>query len=214
MLLFLLIKKDFILIKKYVLIMIGVCLFFPLFILWRLPEYAGIMSLVLTTIFSVFMLLQYVSLKEHQYTKASALLCAAPYPRSLLVIAKYCFCITIFVFCCAVFAIQTLLLPDLGGFRAEASAMLFLVIAAFLGIYLPAQYYFGYEKTKFFFFIIIMASPFFFPQLLKLENSLGFLESALGRPLLLTCTAAFLGAVILIISALVSVRIYAKADLV
>ncbi len=214
MLLFLLIKKDFILIKKYVLIMIGVCLFFPLFILWRLPEYAGIMSLVLTTIFSVFMLLQYVSLKEHQYTKASALLCAAPYPRSLLVIAKYCFCMTIFIFCCAVFAVQAMLFPALGGFHIEAASMLFLVIAAFLGIYLPAQYYFGYEKTKLFFFIIIMASPFFFPQLLKLEGRLGFLENVIGHPTLLTCTAALFGAAILIISALVSVRIYAKADLV
>ena len=59
-----LVKKDFLIVKKYVLLMIAVCVVFPLFLIWRSPEYAGILGFVLITIFSIFMLLQYVSLKE------------------------------------------------------------------------------------------------------------------------------------------------------
>ena len=86
-----LVKKDFLIVKKYVLIMFAVCVIFPLFLIWRSPEYAGILGFVLITIFSIFMLLQYVSLKETQYPKASTLLCALPFPRKDIVLAKYIF---------------------------------------------------------------------------------------------------------------------------
>ena len=92
-----LVKKDFLIVKKYVLIMFAVCVIFPLFLIWRSPEYAGILGFVLITIFSIFMLLQYVSLKETQYPKASTLLCALPFPRKDIVLAKYIFCITIYL---------------------------------------------------------------------------------------------------------------------
>ena len=36
-----LVKKDFLIVKKYVLIMFAVCVIFPLFLIWRSPEYAG-----------------------------------------------------------------------------------------------------------------------------------------------------------------------------
>lgn len=49
-----LVKKDFLIVKKYVLIMFAVCVIFPLFLIWRSPEYAGILGFVLITIFSIF----------------------------------------------------------------------------------------------------------------------------------------------------------------
>ena len=36
--LFQLVKKDFLIVKKYVLIMFAVCIFFPLFLIWRSPD--------------------------------------------------------------------------------------------------------------------------------------------------------------------------------
>ena len=39
--LFQLVKKELIDCKKYVLIMFAVCIFFPVLLLWRSPEYAG-----------------------------------------------------------------------------------------------------------------------------------------------------------------------------
>ena len=37
-----LVKKEFLIVKKYVLLMAAVCILFPIFLLWRMPEFAGI----------------------------------------------------------------------------------------------------------------------------------------------------------------------------
>lgn len=91
--------------------------------------------------------------------------------------------------------------------------LMFLVLAVFLGVYLPVQYKFGYEKTKFAFVVIIMASPFVFPQLLKMEDgvNLDFLNAL--SPALLYGGIILIGLMILIASAGVSVGFYKKTDL-
>lgn len=78
-----LVKKDFILVKKYVLFMAVVCFLLPVFLLSRLPEFAGPLTFFISVVYSIFLLLQYVFLKEYQSPKASLLLCASPYPRGL-----------------------------------------------------------------------------------------------------------------------------------
>ena len=100
-----LVRKDFLIVKKYVLLMLAVCVFIPPFMMWRIDDatYVGSKSFILAAIFSVFMLLQYVSLKENQYAKASTLLCATPYPRKLLVLSKYVFGLLIYGACCLIF---------------------------------------------------------------------------------------------------------------
>ena len=107
-------KKRFSDCKKYVLLMLIVCILIPPFMLWRVPDFAGPMSFCLSVIFSIFMLLQYVSQKENQYPKASALLCASPYPRKLLVLSKYVFCLTIYAVCCIIFH-RNIGFPKLGA---------------------------------------------------------------------------------------------------
>ena len=79
-----LVKKDFLIVKKYVLIMLVAAIAIPPVMLWRAPEYGGVMGFILSVIFAVFMLLQYVSLKEYQCPKASALLCAAHFETGAL----------------------------------------------------------------------------------------------------------------------------------
>ena len=200
--LFQLVKKDFLIVKKYVLIMFAVCILFPVFLLWRSPEYAGILGFVLITIFSFFMLLQYVSLKETQYPKASTLLCALPFSRKNIVLSKYIFCILIYLACCLIF-----------GIEYKVPILLFMVVSLFLGVYLPAQYKLGYEKTKLFFVVLIMASPFIFAQSLKIENS--FITNILDNinPVFLVTCSMIASFLILIVSSAISVRIYKKADL-
>lgn len=86
-----LIKKDFVIARKYVWLMFIVVLLIPPFIMWRMPELTGSISFVISAVFAEFMLLMYVSMKEFQYQKASAMLCTTPYPRSLVVMSKYDF---------------------------------------------------------------------------------------------------------------------------
>lgn len=210
--LFSLIKKDFLIVKKYVLIMLVVIAVIPPFMRWRTPEFTGVFGFILSVIFAVFMLLQYVSLKEYQFPKAATLLCATPFPRKMIVLSKYIFCMVIYVICCFVFEIETLLIPELGTSDIKLFTLMFLVISAFVGVYLPIQYKLGYEKTKFAFAVIIVASPFILPLLMRMESlNLDFLF--VFSPFLVYGGIVLIGFAILIVSGFLSMRIYDKADL-
>lgn len=150
------------LIKKYVLIMLASAVLIPPFMLWRAPQYTGVLGFMLSVIFCVFMLLQYVSLKEYQFPKATTLLCAAPYSRRMIVLSKYIFCMAIYSICCVIYGIETLIVPGLGPCDIKLFVLMFFIISVFIGIYLPIQYKLGYEKTKFAFVVVIMASPLYF----------------------------------------------------
>ena len=88
--------------------------------------------------------------------------------------------------------------------------MLF-VISVFIGIYLPVQYKFGYEKTKFA-FAVIMASPFILPQLLRM-NKLDLVFFFDYSPILIYAGVILISLVVLAISAFLSMKFYDKADL-
>lgn len=212
MMLFALLKKDFLIVKKYVLIMLLFIFLIPPFMRWRTPEFTGVLGFVLSVIFAVFMLLQYVSLKEYQSPKAATLLCATPFTRKAMVLSKYIFCMAIYVICCIAYEIETLVIPGLGTADITMFALMFLVTALFIGVYLPVQYKLGYEKTKFAFVVVIMASPIILPLLMRMDGlNLGFLSML--SPYLICGGIVLIGFMFLAISAFLSVKIYTKADL-
>lgn len=211
--LFQLVKKDFLLVRKYVLIMLIFCIFVPQFLILRLPEYAGIMGFVLITIYSVFMLLQYVSLKETQFPKASAFLCALPYPRKAVVLSRYIFSLIIYLVCCLFFWIETLVFPQLGTLGFTMPVILFLVISLILSIYLPVHYKLGSESTKIFFIIVIMTSSFVFPQLVKIAGGINLRFLDMLNPVIFLGGVILFSISILVVSATISMQIYKKADL-
>lgn len=212
MMLFHLIKKDVLIIKKYVLIMLAAAVLIPPFMLWRAPQYTGVLGFMLSVIFCVFMLLQYMSLKEYQSPKAATLLCATPYSRRMLVLSKYIFCMAIYVVCCVIYGIETFIVPGLGSCDIELFVLMFFITSVFIGVYLPIQYKLGYEKTKFAFVVVIMASPFILPQLMKMENvNLDFLS--LFSPVLAYEGIALLSLGILTVSTFLSMRFYSSVDL-
>lgn len=208
-----LVKKDFLIVKKYVGIMLIVSFLIPPVMLWRMPEAAGAMGFTLTVIFSIFMLTQYVSLKEYQYPKATTLLCASPYPRKMIVISKYCFCLIIYAVCCLVFGIDTIIFPKLGTLDIKMAAIAFLVITIPLSFYFPALYKLGYEKTKFVFVIIIMASPVLFAFLFKPKNAMGFHFLDTISTTTVAILSVVIGLVTFSVSAILSIRYFEKSDL-
>ena len=210
--LFHLIKKDFLIVKKYVLIMLVAATLIPPVMRWRTPEFAGTFGFILSVIFSVFMLLQYVSLKEYQYPKAATLLCAAPFSRSMMVLSKYIFCISIYVACCIIFGIETLLIPGLGTSSIALFILMFFVTSVFIGIYFPIQYKLGYEKTKFAFAVIIVASPFVLPVLMRMDTVNWNFLAPIPAYLLYGGVLAG-GIIILLLSSILSIKIYNATDL-
>lgn len=213
MMLFALLKKDFLIVKKYVLIVLIIAIVVPPFMLWRAPEFTGVLGFVLATIFAVFMLLQYVSLKEYQFPKAATLLCATPFSRKMMVLSKYIFCVAIYVICCIIYGIETFIFPGLGSLDIQLFAIMFFVTSVFVGVYLPVQYKLGYEKTKFALGAVIMASPFILPLLLRMD-SLNLDSFSILPPYLICAGIVLIGFAILAISVSLSMRIYDKEDLV
>lgn len=212
MMLFYLIKKEILIVKKYVLIMLVAAVLIPPFMLWRAPEYTGVLGFMLSVIFCVFMLLQYVSLKEYQFPKAAALLCATPFSRKMMVLSKYIFCMAVYAVCCIIYVIEAFVIPGLGTVDVTLYLLMFLMTSVFIGIYLPVQYKLGYEKTKFVFVVIIMASPFILPQLMKMENvNLNFLS--MFSPLLVYGSMVLFSCVVLVISVILSMKFYCETDL-
>lgn len=210
--LFHLIKKDFLIVRKYVLIMLVAAILIPPVMRWRTPEFAGTFGFILSVIFSVFMLLQYVSLKEYQYPKAATLLCATPFSRSMMVLSKYIFCILIYVACCIIFGIETLLIPGLGTSSIALFIFMFFVTSVFIGIYFPIQYKLGYEKTKFAFAVIIVASPFVLPVLMRMDTVNWDFFASISAYLLYGGVLAG-GIIILLLSSILSIKIYNATDL-
>ena len=205
-----LIKKDVLLISKYLVIMLAVVVLFPFFILWSNPEYI-FLGFMLPAVFAVFMPLQSILMKEYKYKKAAAYLCATPYSREYTVISKYLLCFTLFALCSLFYFIETLIAPKLGTFNIELLAMTLLVMVFVCGLFLPIYYKFGYEKVKYFFSLLIVASPFAMSFIVK---QIGGSASAFFQT-----NTWFIWVVLLVsllmygISALISVMIYKKADL-
>lgn len=184
----------------------------PPFMLWRVPEYAGILGFMLSVIFCVLILLQYISLKEYQFPKAASLLCAATFSRKMMVLSLYIFCIVVYVVCCTIYTIEALIIPGLDTMNAAMFFLMFLVTSVLISIYLPIQYKLGYEKTKFAFTVVIIASPFLLPQLMKIENfNLNFLSEF--SPILICGSVLLLSCMILAVSAALSIKFYNRTDL-
>lgn len=207
-----LLKKDYLLIKKYVWIMLCAAIAIPPVMRLRMPEFTGQFGFILSAIFSVLILLQYVSLKEYQFPKATALLCTTPFTRVQMVFSRYLFCLMIYAVCCITYKIETLIFPWLGTADIRLFVGMFFATATFLSIYLPIQYKLGYEKTKFAFFLIALASPILLPVLLRIANQHANLLSHLASaPVYIRIFLISLA--ILALSLFTSVQIFQKTDL-
>ncbi|APQ95707.1 ABC-2 transporter permease [Clostridium botulinum] len=208
-----LVKKDILLVKKYMLVMMIITIAIPIFIMWRTPEFLGFGAFLISTIFAEFMLYQYVSMTELKYPKADALLCATPYSRRSIVAARYIFLLLIFVYCVLAYSIVSLILPQVKLLSLSNVLAVMLISAILFGVYTPIQYKLGYEKTKYFFSIVIVATPFMLPTLTKLWISLDLSW--------LSSTPSFLWNLIMIamiilvlgVSVITSINIYEKKEL-
>lgn len=208
-----LVKKDILLVKKYMLVMMIITIAIPIFIMWRAPEFLGTLTFLVSTIFAEFMLYQYVSMTELKYPKADALLCATPYPRRSIVIARYIFLLLIFAYCLLAYSIASLILPEIKSLSFSNVLTVMLISTILFGVYAPIQYKLGYEKTKYFFSIVIVATPFLLPTLSKLRISpyLSWLSSM--PPLVWIFIMIAMIILVLSVSMIISIKIYEKKEL-
>jgi ABC-2 type transport system permease protein len=208
-----LIKKDFLLAKKFIWITMGLVIVFPLFIILREPEVSGVSVFLFTVIFAELPLGQYISMTELKYPKAETLLCATPYTRKVIVTAKYVFSMLIFVYCCVVCGVMALVFPEQMIFSVDAVLVALLVTSMIYGVYTPIQFKLGVEKTKYVSMVILMAGTAGAPAVFNLLSGID-LALLFRLPFhVLRIGSLLTAALILGLSLWVSIRVYTKKEL-
>lgn len=212
---FSLIKKDFLIVKRYLPLTAISAFAIPLFIWWKAPMITGFTSFMITVIFTIYVPLQSVSLAEERYARTIALLCTAPYPRSDIIRSRYVFLLILFVYCWFAYTLLTLFMPGIEVVGTINLLLSLLIFSVLFGVYLPFQYKLGFEKTKYALMIVLFASSFCLPSLVKVMARSGTdLDVFMNLPLPMTC--AVLIAVIIIVAAVsltASIRIFQTKDL-
>ena len=216
--LFHLLKKDFLILKKSILVMLAVSVALPPVMMWRLtgdlpPEYVGGFALMFIPFFATIVLLQYLNAKEAQYKNAAALLAASSCSRSLLVISQYIFCLAVYFACSVIVGLELLAFCNLIGVYFVLVAVFFLILAVVMGLFMPFMYKFGYERVGIVFSFVIIASPIIWSGLAEGKH-FDFDSIIFGAPdWALGLSALAAGVVILFASARVSIGIYNRKDL-
>jgi len=208
-----LVKKDILLIKKYLPVIMLIPFAIPVMIMIQVSQLLGLSAFVMSVIFTVFMLYQYVLMAEMKYPKAEALLCATPYSRSTLVKARYVFLLSSFAYCGAAYNILALLFAKIEYLTSSSYLIALLISVILFGVYTPIQYKLGIEKTKYFFMIVMMGTPFLLTLLTKVNIKLDFTGLS-AMPILVQYLIPIVAIIaILFISMNVSIKIYSKKEL-
>ncbi|OPA73315.1 ABC transporter permease [Paenibacillus selenitireducens] len=208
-----LVKKDILIAKKYVWIMMVVAIAIPLFFMVRAPDLLGVSAFLTSVVFTELMLFQSVSMAELKYPKAAALLCAAPISRSAIVLARYIFLIFIFAYCYVTYSLMAWIMAPIEHLTLIHVLTVLLISTILISVYTPIQYKYGYEKTKYFFSILIVATPFVLPAIIK-SNMLSQFDGFFTLPesiQYLTLIAAIM--ISNCISIYASIRIYSNKEL-
>ena len=209
-----LIKKDLMIVKAYSLGVVAIAAGLPLLLAWRQPQMGGMISLLMAVLISSVAFNLAISEKENQYPKATALLSSTPYTKGKVVISKYALYIIIYLVCCVVYWGEMQLVPDLKLENfAQATALVFLVQALGLGIFLPIQYKFGYEKTKFVCFLLFLS-----PVIIDITKRVSFPAQLVSlmqsNTIMVTAIWNGFGICVWFISFAISKKLFDKKDLI
>ena len=160
--------------------------------------------------------MQAVATEEEKSPKATALLCAAPYPRKSYVIAKYICYLIFYGVCVAVYSIIAAVYPGLGFLNIMEALTVFLVGAILYGIYTPVAIKYGITKARLVFtvaILLISLGPTLVVQVFHpdMKLILSFMQntSNITAPIIL----GIAGIGVFLLSMIISVRIFVKKEL-
>ena len=133
---------------------------------------------------------------------------------TVAIVSKYALYFIIYVICCIAYLVEMQFVPELklDNF-AQTAALVFLIQAFGMGIFLPIQYKFGYEKTKFVCFLLFL-SPVIIDIAKRISvpsKLVSLMQSNSGIAAAITCGC---GILIWLVSFVISNKIFAKKDLI
>lgn len=120
----------------------------------------------------------------------------------------------IYLYCCVVFRIEMQVIPQLAAVDFVRSAVIvFWIQVICMGIFLPIQYRFGYEKTKLFAMLLVVAGP----VLMSVANSVvvpvTVTQSFSAVPGVMYIVLWVIGGALWLFSMFVSKKIFSSIDL-
>ncbi|OXX84820.1 hypothetical protein AVM15_02160, partial [Paraclostridium benzoelyticum] len=167
-----LVKKDFMVLKKYWIFLVIFPVAGPIFITHNIGiSNSSFISFFITLIFLEFILYGTLSRLEEK-DKGNILLSTIPYSRAEIVISKYIFVGAVFVIAYILYTLAVFISPiDVKALNISSIVISFLLIAICFGISIPTQYKYGTEKTKYISSILIFLSPFLIPKVVNWVQS-------------------------------------------
>ncbi|SFB43622.1 ABC-2 transporter permease [Clostridium frigidicarnis] len=166
-------KKDFLLIKKYLLPIIGFIMVAPIFISYRTPAFQqnGNILYSMLVLMITFMVYHAISMEEMKQ-KGEIYLRITPMSINKVVMAKYVLVTFIFIVTTALFLILSHLpVVPVGKVDIKNILLFFAVIEIFFGIYIPMTFKLGYVKLQMISAGIIFISPFVISLITKYLGS-------------------------------------------
>ncbi|WMJ79109.1 ABC-2 transporter permease [Clostridium sp. MB40-C1] len=197
-------KKDFLLIKKYLLTITMFIVLAPIFISYRTPVFQnngnilyGILVLMMT-----FMVYHSISMEEMKQ-KGEIYLRITPMSIKKVIIAKYVVVTFAFIVTTILFLVLSKVsMTHIGKVDIKNVLMVSVLIEIFFGIYIPMTFKFGYVKLQIISTGIMFISPFVIPLIVKyLGNSMALIANiqnssiwmVTGLSLLIICASISLG---------------------
>jgi len=166
-----LVKKDMLIVRKFVIIMFFVAFFAPSLLLQNMDvensmnNTYGVLVFFMVLFVIILLLSSSVSLIDETYKKGCAYLCTTPYTRNQIVLSKYIFSYIIFIAYCLIYIIENMVYPQYTiKLNFEIIIISLLAISIFRGVLIPLEYKFGYEKAKY----IIILLPILLPYVLSI----------------------------------------------
>lgn len=210
-----LIRKDIMIVKGYFFVVIVVAVGVPLLIAWRQPWMGGLVGLLMSVLVASVSFNLAVSEKENKYPKATAFLSSTPYMKNKIIFAKYTIYIIIWLVCCTASFIEMHFVSEIAiNDFAQASAIVFLIQSICMGIFLPIQYEFGYEKTKFVCIFLVFLAPFTLTATEYIEIPINIRSFFDSIPVFLTLIFFAFGIFAWFVSFVISEKIFNMKDLI
>ena len=175
-----LVKKDFLLIKKYNIVMLLFSIIAPIFISLRTPEFQsngfvlyGLLALMLT-----FMNYHMISMEEMKQ-KGMVYIQTTPISNSFIGLSKFIVVlITFMTVSILYFILSKIDITKVGAIGLKEIMLTFILIKIFFSIYIPLTFKLGYVKLQMVSAGIIFLSPFLIGLISKRWNNIVVVRQA------------------------------------
>ncbi|MBS4539592.1 ABC-2 transporter permease [Clostridium sp. D2Q-11] len=170
-----LVKKDFLQIKKYIIVMLLFSIIAPIFISFRTPEFQanGFLLYMLLIFMLTFMTYHMISIEEMKH-KGMIYIQTTPMPNHLIALSKIIVVTIVFFIITGIFvSLSKLDITKVGSIEQSEVLVTFLLVELFFSIYVPLTFKLGYVKLQIVSASVIFLTPFLIGLIpKKLSNSI------------------------------------------